>query len=1266
MMIANPQSLIREDLLQILPVGIAIKDAQNTIVWVNEYLCNLLNLHPWQILGKTPLDIIHQVAWKVIHEDGTPFLDSEIPCYVALATGKPVRQVVMGINQTWILLDAIPKIDDKGQVIGVVSCFVDITAQKQSERQKKFQIQRIQLLLDNCFNGVVFLQGNKVIEANTKFAQMLGYTMPELMQLTPKDWEPEIFDRIRYAGTDTRIYETIHYRKDGSTYNAEVSVSHLEIDGNYCYLVMVKDITYEKLVEEALSKEKEQFINIFRSVSDGVAYVDRDYVFRFANNVLLARFDRTEKDVIGYTLMEVQGEELFSQIKPKFDRCLKGETVRFCQWINYPRIGRRYMSVVFSPYPNNEKEVLGVVASSRDLTAEKLAEERLESQRMQDHLIASITNELLKNKDYYTVFEIILPIVRGYFNCDRVVVYEFKFNCQAEVISSALAPGVDSIPDVNQYLISNHLWEQNVPEKILDIELSSYGENYRQFLRDHNIKSKMVLGIWVEQKLWGAICIQHSSLRSFSDLEAEFLCRISTQMGISIYQGNLYKNFQIQLQRSNFLYRLANNVREKNDVQEIINYLSQELSSLYPEPLFTDIRQFIPSQQCWTSLGTKPGTEIIIPHQSNPISKRLLRGEIVEINDTNTLTDAINRKVALEFPGAWLLVPIVIEDCVWGAVNLINSKPTIWSEDTKQFLQTIANQIAVAINKSREVTDRIKAEAELKRLNEELETMVLSRTNALRESQMLLQLQYKQQQLITKITNRIRSSLDLKQILQTSVEEVRQLLKNDRVLIYSIQADGSGEVLAESVNPNIPSFMGMKFSPEVYPKDCYEAYLNGKIGVIKFLEEVEPMCLREFMMSLGVRATMVAGIILDRELWGLLILHECNDRAWQFSEIDLIQRISSSIAIAIKQSSLYQKMEEQLQEVTELNDKLNRKLKEEKLVNLILEQIRWSFNLNHVLCLVTAELRHFLQCDRVVILQIKDHRLVHSVSSPADSEITDIDCHDILEQFKHGGYIENPYRLVVPILSGDNTLWGLLSIFNLTSNRWGSEVVNLVKQIANQLGIAIEKASLHQQMEAELRQKNALLKEVHHRVKNNLQIMSSLLRMQARSFDQSISPIIEDAQSRIYAMALVHEQLYAGNNFSAIDLASYVNQLAKTIFDTYSDRSKEIELQINIPKIDIPLDKTIPFGLIFNELITNALKYAFPNGKGKFMIDVSKSEKTIELVIADNGIGLPPGFDINKINSLGMLLVSDLVEQLEGSLSYHNDNGAVFTIVVPL
>lgn len=136
--------------------------------------------------------------------------------------------------------------------------------------------------------------------------------------------------------------------------------------------------------------------------------------------------------------------------------------------------------------------------------------------------------------------------------------------------------------------------------------------------------------------------------------------------------------------------------------------------------------------------------------------------------------------------------------------------------------------------------------------------------------------------------------------------------------------------------------------------------------------------------------------------------------------------------------------------------------------------------------------------------------------------------------------------------------------------------------------------------------------------------------------------------------------------FSSIDLAKYVNQLVATIFSTYSDRPKQIDLQINIPKIDIPLEKTVPFGLIFNELITNALKYAFPDGKGKFTIDATKSEQTIELIIADNGIGLPADFDIDKADSLGMLLVSDLVEQLEGTFSYHSDNGTVFTIVVPL
>ncbi len=1267
-MITVETELLTKNIWKLLPIGVVIHDAQGKIIEINDYGLELLQIHPLQVIGKDSLFCF----WEVVKQDGSPFLSGDLPYVQTLNTGKPTYGVVLSINTNptkWLCLDAVPKLDEAGKLIGVITTFKDITAEKTIEREQKNQAQRIQALLNNTFDGVVVLQGDRIIEANPRFTQMLGYSMTELLQISPKDWEPLITHSSKPIGIDTHIYQTTHYRKDGSTYEAEVSINSVIIEDKEFFIYIVRDITYQKLTEQALRESKEQFVNMFRSVSDAIYYIDRDYTIRYVNNVLLARFNLIEEEMIDHTMAEILGTTMFHDLKPKIDRCLKGEVIQFFQWITYPAIGRRYMSVTYSPYRNNKKEILGVVGTSRDLTKQKLTEDKLEIQRKQDNLIATIARELLVNNDYYKVFDISLPILRDYLKCDRVVVYEFNNSYQAKVVQSAFTHSVESMLNhINKYVLAYHIWEQYRVQKISDIELANLNEDYLAFLRSFSIRAKMVVGIWVDQKLWGAISVHQLDIRNWEEIEADFLCRVSTLIGIAISRSNLFQKTQTQLTQSNLLYRLANYIKDTINLQEIFDYITQQVWSLYPNNIVL-IEKFVSENLLWQTVSKYPLdiVECRVEHEGNLISQTILDNQVVAINDTDTLTDPICSKIAEIFRGAWLLTPICLDDRVWGCLSVKCSNPIVWTEETKQFMKTIANQITIAINNDRERKNRIKAETTLKELNQNLEQQVLNRSKALLESQILLRLQYEQEKILSSITAKIRDSLELNQILQTTTQELLNLIDCDRVLIYAIQSDGKGKIVAESVQPDIPSLNGMAFSSEVFPISCYDQYLKGKVTVVKSYQDTDIECLKDFMNSLGVKALITTGIIFDQKLWGLLILHHCKtDRDWQNAGVNLVQKISVPLSIAIKQANLYQQMENELTKRIELNRSLKAKLRQEQLINLILERVRWSFDLDELLMLVTSELRYFLNADRVTIRVIKNGQVTSTYQSPNDSPVTQIDCKSILDNFSNGSYFMDSYRLTLPIVTGANTICGILTISNHKPTKWDIGTIKLLDQIACQIALGIEKNYIQQKMERELKQKDSLLKEVHHRVKNNLQIMSSLFRLQARNIDKSLNPAIEDAQSRIYAMALVHEQLYGGEKFDSIDMKTYVTSLVTTIFNTYNVRSGHIELVINIPQVNIPLDKTVPLGLIFNELITNAIKYAFPSGNGIIKIDVTKLDKSIEIIVADNGVGLPSNFTPEKVSSLGILLVNDLTEQLEGKFTFHNNNGAVFTLHIPI
>lgn len=210
-----------------------------------------------------------------------------------------------------------------------------------------------------------------------------------------------------------------------------------------------------------------------------------------------------------------------------------------------------------------------------------------------------------------------------------------------------------------------------------------------------------------------------------------------------------------------------------------------------------------------------------------------------------------------------------------------------------------------------------------------------------------------------------------------------------------------------------------------------------------------------------------------------------------------------------------------------------------------------------------------------------------------------------------------------------------------------------------------ERKQAEEQIKASLKEKEVLLKEIHHRVKNNLQIISSLLKLQARSIkDIQTLEIFNESQSRIRTMALIHESLYQSNDLSKINFCEYICKLAANLFRSYEITSSGIKQIIKVDDVFLEIDVAVPCGLIVNELVSNSLKYAFPSdNEGEIRIELHSTQNcNFTLIVSDNGIGLPKNLDLNKTKTLGLQLVNNLVEQLEGSVEIDSNGGTEFRI----
>jgi two-component sensor histidine kinase/HAMP domain-containing protein len=220
-----------------------------------------------------------------------------------------------------------------------------------------------------------------------------------------------------------------------------------------------------------------------------------------------------------------------------------------------------------------------------------------------------------------------------------------------------------------------------------------------------------------------------------------------------------------------------------------------------------------------------------------------------------------------------------------------------------------------------------------------------------------------------------------------------------------------------------------------------------------------------------------------------------------------------------------------------------------------------------------------------------------------------------------------------------------------------------------ELGREIEEhRATEKQLAQSLVEKETMLKEIHHRVKNNMQIISSLLQMQKEQIqDPQVRVLMLESESRIRAMALVHEKLYQTESLARVNLGDYIDSLSRYLLQTYS--KIKVDLQLHIEPLMISLDKAIPFGLILNELITNTLKHGFDESGQSGQIQITLKQDGSNaccLRVADNGKGLPPGFDWTRTNTLGMQLLAGLAQQIDARVTVATDCGTVIELTFTL
>jgi PAS domain S-box-containing protein len=264
-------------------------------------------------------------------------------------------------------------------------------------------------------------------------------------------------------------------------------------------------------------------------------------------------------------------------------------------------------------------------------------------------------------------------------------------------------------------------------------------------------------------------------------------------------------------------------------------------------------------------------------------------------------------------------------------------------------------------------------------------------------------------------------------------------------------------------------------------------------------------------------------------------------------------------------------------------------------------------------------------------------------------------------------------QLAACLRKGDGRVMWSLTVADEAPRKWTREEVALLEEAAERTWAALE----HARIEAEIREsegrlraaveeREALLKELHHRVKNNLQVITSLLEMQARQAPDTPAPAsLSDARNRITAIANIHELLYQSGSYSDVDLGRYARRLVQHVVSLYDPESR-IDASVSGDGVRMELVRAVPFGLLLNELVSNAYKHAFPSGaRGEVRIALDADDGFMRLRVSDTGVGLPAAFHERPSTSLGLQLVSMLAKQLSGRVTFESNGGTIVSLLLP-
>lgn len=748
----------------------------------------------------------------------------------------------------------------------------DITERKRSLEWLRQSEQKYRTLFEASTDAIFLLTSpGCVLDCNTPAGEMFGYTKEELIGLSVVDLVPEqvaaeLPNFIRKNLTAGGIFvETFSKRKNGQIFPSEISTRLLDIMGVELVITYVRDITERKQAEQALRESEAQIRLIADAIPAYISYIDPEQRYRFVNKRYEQLCSIPATEIVGKHVREVKGEAVYQHIQGYLKAVLAGEKVTY-EDVKISADGdRQDLQVAYIPHVGEAQEVLGFFVFIQDITQRKQAEAAL--QRANDEL------EIRVQERTTLVSEAITSLSLANAQLQQEIVERQEAEAalkESEVRLSAIAA--------------------NIPGIVYRSVVHPNGDNSLPFV---SAGLSEICGVAPEEAM-AHPQLMLEMIHPDDRMQLEELRRASRN----------------SLQPFHYEYRIVSRLGTVKWLRDSGRYSTDKDGNVFLDAVALDITERKRIEEALRDSEERFSKAF----HANPVASTISsfpEGRFLDVNDSFLKLSGYHRD---------------------DVVGHTSSELLLWprQSDVESMLQMVQQQQSVRdmeIQLRRRSGEKRLGLASFERIDISGQTCLLSMLHDITERQRVeaaMQQQHLREQLIGEIALRIRQSLQLDEILNTTVAEVRDFLKVERVAIYQSSGGFKGKFIVESVAPECESVLGAVVEDLCYNAEYFRKYQQGQVTAINDIHEVNlAPCYKEMLSGLQIRANLLVPIVFDCELWGLLCAHQCSEpRQWQPFEIDFLSSLATHLAIAIQQSFLFKQVNERTAQLEVANKEL--------------------------------------------------------------------------------------------------------------------------------------------------------------------------------------------------------------------------------------------------------------------------------------------------------------------------------------------------------